>query len=164
MHWSAVFILINNSTFGSRRNKGGNSPAAEGRTPSVVPSSGEEGTPGRHPAVGADPRVCPNKKGSLRSKSFKNLIQNLSKLINEKFFLRCATKAAKPSACSIHDNSFSATLRKRQSRAHVAPQASIPTTPNPSFQKEGTPGRQPAVGTATQPAKHSSLLFPFIPF
>ena len=32
--------------------------------------------------VGADPRVCPNKKVSLRSKSFKNLIQNLSKIIN----------------------------------------------------------------------------------
>ena len=31
-----------------------------------------------HPAVGADPRVCPNKEGSLREKLFKNLIQNLT--------------------------------------------------------------------------------------
>ena len=42
--------------------------------------------------VGADPRVCPNKERSLREKFIKNLIQNLSK-----FFLRYATKAAKPS-------------------------------------------------------------------
>ena len=33
---------------------------------SVVPSSGEEGlgVVAKHPAVGADPRVCPNKDGS----------------------------------------------------------------------------------------------------
>ena len=30
------------------------------------PSFQKEGTTGRHPAVGADLRVCPNKKGSLR--------------------------------------------------------------------------------------------------
>jgi hypothetical protein len=36
------------------------------------------------PTVGAAPRVCPNKKGSLREKFIKNLIQNHSKLINEK--------------------------------------------------------------------------------
>ena len=73
---------------------------------------------------------------------------------------------------------------------NVAPQASIATTPDPpsvanggfaplcgaaatpvaalkapvASQEEGTTGRQPAVGAATQPAKHSSLLFPFIPF
>ena len=29
----------------------------------------------------ADSCVCPNKKGSLREKSFKNLIQNLTKLM-----------------------------------------------------------------------------------
>jgi len=61
------------------------------------------------PAVGADPCVCPNNERSLREKFIKNLIQNLSKLMKN--------------SCSIHGNSFSATLRKRQSRAHVAPQA-----------------------------------------
>ena len=41
---------------------------------------------------------------------------------------------------------------------HVAPQASIATTPNPSFQKEGTAGRQPAVGAATQPVKQIIII------
>ena len=41
--------------------------------------------------VGADPRVCPNNERSLREKFIKNLIQNLSKLMNN--------------SCSIHDNS-----------------------------------------------------------
>ena len=31
--------------------------------------------------VGADPRVCPNNNESLREKFFKNLFQNLSKLL-----------------------------------------------------------------------------------
>jgi len=35
--------------------------------------------------VGAAPRVCPTKEESLREKFIKNLIQNLSKIINEKF-------------------------------------------------------------------------------
>ena len=41
---------------------------------------------------------------------------------------------------------------------NVAPQASIATTPDPSSQEEGTTGRQPAVGAATQPAKQIIII------